>query len=74
MEKFVATFGSGQTNGGHYILIEAETMKDAENWMVENYGAKWCMVYTWADWEGWLKSAAAMGFPTEKMLMKVVLE
>ena len=74
MEKFVATFGSGQTNAGHYILIEAESIKDAENWMVENYGPKWCMVYTWADWEAWLKTAAVMGFPTEKMLMKVVLE
>ena len=74
MNKFVATFGSGQTNGGHYILIEAETMKDAENWMVENYGAKWCNIYTWEHWEGWLKTAETMGIPTEKMLMKVVLE
>lgn len=71
--EFVATFGSGQSNAGHYILIEATTMKGARDWMFENYGAKWCNIYTYADWEKWLKTAETMGIPTEKMLMKVTV-
>ena len=72
MEMFVATFGSGQKGEGHYILIEAKTREDARFWMHDNYGDKWCGLYSWDEWQDWVKRATTIGYPVETMLMKVV--
>lgn len=51
MKKFYFTFGkihcleSGESLGGNYVVIEAESEKDAVRRMTEARGAHWSHVY-----------------------------
>lgn len=38
------TFGCGQPNAGHYIIING-TFESARDEMIKRYGTCWCMQY-----------------------------
>lgn len=72
-KQFIATFGQGQVNEGKYILINAFCYGLALGYMEENYGGKYCNVYTKQDWDKWVKAADVLGVKVETMLKKITV-
>jgi hypothetical protein len=74
MNKYIFTFGVGQTNSGRYQIIFAEDYEAARNIMIKHYGRRWCMGY---DEEQWVEIVADMkyrGVPVEFPLEKIIYQ
>lgn len=50
MEKHYFTFGIGQVNQGHYVIIEADDPETASKEMFKRFGRKWAFQYTEKEW------------------------
>jgi len=51
MEKYYFTFGMGQSLlANRYVEIEAETLQEAREIMVESFGTKWAFSYNEKEW------------------------
>jgi len=58
--RWVFTFGCGQPNAGHYVVIEGGFF-EARRKMMERYGRQWAMQYSEVDWERICKQAREDG-------------
>ena len=73
MNKYVATFGSGQVNEGYYISFEANSIKDVKGYMNNEYDGKYCMVYEKSNWDEWEIKAKEGGLYVERQLEHIIL-
>lgn len=58
--RWVFTFGCGQPNAGHYVVIEGEFF-EARRKMMERYGRQWSMQYSEREWERICRQAREEG-------------
>lgn len=67
--RWVFTFGCGQPNAGHYVVIEGEFL-EARRKMMERYGREWSMQYSEKEWERICRHAMeeGLGWMVEKPL------
>lgn len=62
-KRFYFTFGSGQLHEGKYVVVHALEEARAREAMINAYGAKWSMVYTYEQWnEGGTSQAETYGY------------